>query len=488
MKVSCGSNELSRRSPNFVRTQGTASVFTSMMQEHAAGRDILLISPRGEGKSTITAEFASLLGYDTVLFNLYREMSGRDLLQRRATDPTTGETRWEDSALVKAACHGDLCILDGVERLASDTVTTLHSLMTEREISLPDGSKLVRADRMGTSIVPSSLIRPVHPSFRVIALASLTKDSRSFWLSDDVMSAFSTLLVPTPSASCMKAILRSANPTCPDSVIDKLLHIRAALAGEAAVDCGVQPLSTRNLLRVVKLENADDGTLYNAISSVLLADLLPPTQRASLESLLNHNKFMTPNKRGTKSRQNENIVVNEGTASIGDVVFVRREAKRPELVPTPEFINIPSQVQAMKGLLNEMNAGERSFLLLGNQGVGKNKLTDRLCELANFEREYIQLHRDSTIGSLTLSPSLEDGKIVWKDSPLLRAVKEGVVLVVDEADKAPTEVIAVLKSLVEDGELLLADGRRISRHNDGKGVILHPDFTLFVLANRPGYP
>jgi len=488
VKVSCGSNELHRRSPSFVRTQGTSSVFTSMMQEHAAGRDILLISPRGEGKSTITAEFASLLGYDTALFNLYREMSGRDLLQRRATDPTTGETRWEDSALVKAACHGDLCILDGVERLASDTVTTLHSLMTEREISLPDGSKLVRADRMRTSIVPSSLIRPVHPSFRVIALASLTKD-RSFLLSDDVMSAFSTLLVPTPSVSCMKAILRSANPTCPDSVIDKLLHVRAALAGEAAVDCGVQPLSTRNLLRIVKLENSDDGTLYNAISSVLLADLLPPTQRASLESLLNHNKFMAPNKRGMKSRQNESIVVNEGTASIGDMVFIRREAKRPELVPTPEFINIPSQVQAIKGLLNEINAGERSFLLLGNQGVGKNKLTDRLCELANFEREYIQLHRDSTIGSLTLSPSLEYGKIVWKDSPLLRAVKNGAVLVVDEADKAPTEVIAVLKSLVEDGELLLADGRRISRHNDGKGVIkIHPDFTLFVLANRPGYP
>lgn len=47
----------------------------------------------------------------------------------------------------------------------------------------------------------------------------------------------------------------------------------------------------------------------------------------------------------------------------------------------------------------------------------------------------------------------------------------------------------MLKSLVEDGELLLADGRRISRHNEGEGVIkMHKDFALFVLANRPGYP
>jgi hypothetical protein len=84
---------------------------------------------------------------------------------------------------------------------------------------------------------------------------------------------------------------------------------------------------------------------------------------------------------------------------------------------------------------------------------------------------------------------LDGGRIVWNDSPLLSAVSEGLVLVVDEADKAPTEVLAILKGLVEDGELLLGDGRRISRHESGPGVIrMHPNFTLFVLANRPGYP
>jgi hypothetical protein len=61
--------------------------------------------------------------------------------------------------------------------------------------------------------------------------------------------------------------------------------------------------------------------------------------------------------------------------------------------------------------------------------------------------------------------------------------------VIDEADKAPVEVASILKGLVEDGELLLADGRRISRHQEGPGSIkMHPDFTLWVLANRPGFP
>ena len=90
---------------------------------------------------------------------------------------------------------------------------------------------------------------------------------------------------------------------------------------------------------------------------------------------------------------------------------------------------------------------------------------------------------------MTLTPSLEDGKIVWQDSPLVRAARTGCALVIDEADKAPVEVVSILKGLVEDGELLLADGRRISRHQEGPGIIkVHPDFTLWVLANRPGFP
>jgi hypothetical protein len=43
---------------------------------------------------------------------------------------------------------------------------------------------------------------------------------------------------------------------------------------------------------------------------------------------------------------------------------------------------------------------------------------------------------------------LRDGHIVFEDSPLVRAVVQGHVLVIDEADKADVEVITVLKNLV----------------------------------------
>jgi hypothetical protein len=105
------------------------------------------------------------------------------------------------------------------------------------------------------------------------------------------------------------------------------------------------------------------------------------------------------------------------------------------------------------------------------------------------------------------------GKIVYIDSPLVRAALHGRVLMIDEADKAPLEVVTILKGLVEDGQLLLGDGRRIvsaahlraataassfssasnhSHTNDlgggGQIIPMHPDFKMIVLANKAGYP
>ena len=94
--------------------------------------------------------------------------------------------------------------------------------------------------------------------------------------------------------------------------------------------------------------------------------------------------------------------------------------------------------------------------------------------------------------TLTLQPTVREGVIVYDDSPLVQAAKTGNILVVDEADKAPTNVTCILKSLVESGEMILSDGRRIVPTNSleaGDNIIhLHPSFRMIVLANRPGFP
>ena len=160
-------------------------------------------------------------------------------------------------------------------------------------------------------------------------------------------------------------------------------------------------------------------------------------------------------------------------------------------MPETLFYDTPQNLAIMEAMLQDFLLGEH-LLLVGNQGTGKNKVVDRLLHLLNKPREYIQLNRDTTVQTLTLQPTVREGVIVYDDSPLVQAAKSGNILVVDEADKAPTNVTCILKSLVEAGEMILSDGRKIvppTSQEEGPNIIkMHPDFRMFVLANRPGFP
>ncbi|KAL3911006.1 MAG: hypothetical protein SGILL_007455 [Bacillariaceae sp.] len=462
-----------------------------MVQEHGSGKDILLLSPKGEGKNALDNEFASMLGYETHLFAIYSELSSQDLLLRRSTDAVTGETVWEQSPLLSAARNGDICILDGVEKLRPDVLASLQSLVVDRFIPLPDGRRAMHRNLVDPNDPEATEnVIPIHPSFRIVALAATPEVEESgSWMTPTVMSMFSSVNLAKPTEECYRAILKqSATHSVSDETIDSLLALRRLLTKTVADECGVAQLSTRNMIRTIRRVDDDLGNdLYHVLSSIFLFDLLPPRQKALLESVLEKAGIERTASHGGKD--NLQVIIDDDVAKVGNLTIPRGRVERPELVPSPNAFDIPSHVKIIRDLLTDWVNGERYMLLLGNQGVGKNKLIDRLCEIGNWEREYIQLHRDSTIGQLTLTPQLEDGQIVWNDSPLIKAVKNGSVLVVDEADKAPVEVVSVLKGLVEDGELLLADGRRISRHSAGPDVIpIHPNFSLWVLANRPGIP
>ncbi|KAK3267900.1 hypothetical protein CYMTET_23568 [Cymbomonas tetramitiformis] len=206
------------------------------------------------------------------------------------------------------------------------------------------------------------------------------------------------------------------------------------------------------------------------------------------------------------------------------VVEEPQSQRAPRGEPAPAALVDPPQSQGARSgpaCANPRAEDGVVWLPMLSAGVGKNKLCDRLLQLLQREREYVQLHRDTTVGQLTLSPSLQGGTLVWEDSPLVRAMTHGRVLVVDEADKAAPEVVCVLKGLLEDGEILLPDGRRfVSERSclysmtagdraadarqvwgaeagdpgdalmsgDGQLRRVHPGFHLIALANRPGFP
>ena len=80
-------------------TDAMESVVASMALDHCVGRDLCLLGHKGEGKSAMVRVLGDRLGYRLELFSLYKDMTARDLFQRRATTEK-GDTYWALSPLV----------------------------------------------------------------------------------------------------------------------------------------------------------------------------------------------------------------------------------------------------------------------------------------------------------------------------------------------------------------------------------------------------
>ncbi|XP_059607607.1 von Willebrand factor A domain-containing protein 8 [Phlebotomus argentipes] len=500
----------------FVSTGYQNNLLADVMQSFAVG-DVCLLGPKGCGKSALVMELCNLLGQSVESMVLYQDMTGRDLIQQRTTK-INGDTIWRDSALLRAALAGRVAVLDGIHRIHNSTVSILHRLVHDRELQLYDGRRLVSHERfddlLAMGATPGSLeakgVLRIHPSFRIVALAEPpVLDTGANWLTPEMLSLFTFHEVRNLSQKEEIHIINSLYGEIGPS-LEKILNLAQFLrdAKDPIMKNLAGTLSTRQLLRIAhrmsvyppekvgifaKPVEHPLNSAYETIQRTFLAKFLPALPRATLESVLERFKIHQRLEAESGVEKTE-IEVANGRVRIGktDTEVYRTDAVTK--VPDILFYDVPQHVVLMEHLLQDFLIGNH-LLLVGNQGVGKNKIADRLLQVMNRPREYIQLHRDTTVQTLTLQPAIKDGIVTYEDSPLVKAVKNGHVLVVDEADKAPTHVTCILKTLVENGEMILSDGRKIlpaamaGKEQSSPDVIYaHRDFRMIVLANRPGFP
>lgn len=300
--------------------------------------------------------------------------------------------------------------------------------------------------------------------------------------------------------SCYCIFLQHGEISQPLASIIDLAHVLRT-SQDSTLNNLSASLSTRQLLRISnRMAKYTTASAYDTVQRTFLAKFLPNLARNALEEVCKKLSIVPDEQKrslfGVKVHKVDmTCEVNNGILTIGKTSVPIYKTNAITKVPDILFYNVPQHIELLEWLLQDYILGNH-LLLVGNQGVGKNKIADRLLQLLNRPREYIQLHRDTTVQSLTVQPTVKDGLVVYEDSPLVNAVKFGHVLVVDEADKAPTHVTCILKTLVESGEMILSDGRRIvpkhlvesSSYEDNVLIPMHEDFRMIVLANRPGFP
>jgi von Willebrand factor A domain-containing protein 8 len=395
-------------------------LISEMLQSHIAGRDLCLIAPRGAGKTFVVNCFGLVCGYSPieVLF-LYKDMSARDLLQRRTTSDR-GETIWQDTPLVSALRHGRLAVLDGIHRLPAGTVGILLRLVADREITLFDGTRFVRHDRYLRMQTEYSLTReqldqrrilPIHPAFRLIVTA-VPPDAATPWLNNEVMQMFvfhsmnamlsaqptvaSTALAATAIASLpvpqidIATLLSTIVPGFPIQLCRKLQAF-AQRTQELHIDPMVQleePVSLRQLIRIARRSVVHRNELHSCVASTCMLRFMPPAKRQAMldamreSGLLDDGDDSAPLSFGSAWAHQEQgvpiVQINERLLRIGSTQVEIHAPTHPELVPDIVFFEIPRHTVILEAMLKDYLLGEH-LLLVGNQGVGKNKVCMREC-------------------------------------------------------------------------------------------------------------
>ncbi|CAH7688707.1 AAA domain-containing protein [Phakopsora pachyrhizi] len=499
-------------------------LLTVMIQIHAIGSNITLLpsdQPSAPSASTslLLECFCRLLGYQDSIerIHLYKELSGRELLMRRLVNEKDGSTEWTASRLVEAALGGSLVQLNGIDTIGS-TIGSIGRLLDEGEVELWNGRRIV-AQKISEANDPEfELLSETHPSFRLIATVTRSMPNRlKDWLSNDEVLNITVGIPTIPlGQSEEEELMRRTGASC--SAIKKLsdfaLQYRTASIGLTESSSSSTPklkrLGTRTLIRLCKklaVYPQEEASLGRHLASVVLANFLPKTERMTFDKCMKtagiqgdiSQNYIHPAPKMSEDRSFLIFPNSYPTAGTDDYKLRRWSKNETEddsdsdqFVPhMPYFYDNSQQNLLMREIGVDLEVLKDHLVLLGNQGVGKNKIVDRLLQLLGRPREYIQLHRDSTVNQLMFQTNLINGQIQYSDSPLIRAVKLGRVLVIDEADKAPGFVTAIFKSLADHNELSLSDGRKIvpnGRAKKSDEIEMKEGFRMILLANRPGFP
>ena len=428
---------------------------------------VLLIGKRGGSKTAMAT--ALLEGTEYHTHALHEDMTSRDLVQRRIVEED-GASSWADAPFTRSCRTNGAVLLDGIHRLPPGSlVAGLGRACEDGVLDLPDGSTID-----ATTIV--------------IATAELADVKK--WLTPDVAAMFCTFVIPEwETQDDIALALEALVPNLSEERRSELARITEK---SRLFDNDVR-LSTRALIRAARRLAGDQNlTVETAVRDVLLVRYLAsrlqddvaswfPKDESSIDEQDDDDSTLW---RVVSNRDEQRVIVSQNGTEMASLEV--RSPQRRELVPELGEAYVPSKAaeRDLGEIAMRLARGEKFIALIGSQGVGKNVLVDRLLELVSAECEYQQLHRDSTVTSLTTTPVVDpDGRLRYIDAPLVRAALKGRIAVLDEVDKAPVDVVAWLKGLVADGELALTDGRTLKLKEN-----VHPNFALFVLANRPGYP
>lgn len=374
-------------------------------------------------------------------------------------------------------------LLDEINLATSETLECIASLLHS-----PTGS---------ITLTEQGLLQPIprHPDFRLFACMNPATDVGKKDLPPAIRSRFTEIDVPPPDTDRETLLSIITQYIGSSAVGDKaiILHIAEfylAVKGlsesrKIADGSNRKPhFSIRTLARALTFA-ADTASTYGLRRSVLEGSLMAFTmgldaQSAEVVVALAHQHLLagTKNSRSLLSKDPVAPKSVENYIKVGPF-YLEKGPIPPD--PADEYILTPSVEKKLVDLSRIILTRRFPVLIEGPTSSGKTSAVEYLARQTGHHFVRINNHEHTDIQEYLGSyiPDPASGKLVFADGLLVRALRYGHWIVLDELNLAPTDVLEALNRLLDDNrELVIPETQEVVRP--------HSHFMLFATQNPPG--
>ncbi|MCL2335148.1 MAG: AAA family ATPase, partial [Endomicrobia bacterium] len=516
----------------FTFTEGSKELLKQMLttygkpESDARNTNLWLEGQTGSGKNALSFVFAGMLGMPMRFVSLHANTTPRDISERTVIDtaektisavtpdgrkikvkiPVT-VTKKQFSEIYEAAQNGELVIIDEVDKVKLDGVlSALNTVFTRDRIS---GLKY-------------------DPRFRVIVLSN-DHEKRDVSGKDlnvkarDFISRLAKIEVPYPTKE--EEIARVMGSVFGDLVkgskeyndakltVDDIVTVAATIRNNKVLTRPLSPRSVLNIAKHLKIYPKDKEYMHGLINAAYGSETLSANEQKEFNKILK-------NILGTKGLDNEypkdflmgydkpedikfEYDDKNGTISLGKGEYkVTISIRHPELVSgssvngkilkqvqndttdapnLKDHYHLPANMLLFWQWMKDINLGN-NIMLLGVPGTGKTVLAGYLLnDVLGMKTDLMQLNVQSSGTDLLGEWGMENGKMVFKESFVIKAMQEGKPVIIDEVDKPRDETaLAALNNILQYGFVTLPDGRVIYAK---KGFFI---VSLGNMANKGG--
>ncbi|CAO1619537.1 unnamed protein product [Parajaminaea phylloscopi] len=415
------------------------------------------------------------------------EAQASDFASQHATKKRNFVFSFVEGPLVRALRDGSWVLLDEVNLAASETLDSLTALLAS------SNSSLTLFERGDIEPVPR------HPNFRLFACMNPATDVGKKDLPLNLRSKFTELYVQSPDADLQalrqiveKYIGHLARGERDQSTIQDVAEcyrsIRKMAADHLLADGANQRphYSIRTLSRALTFaaEQAGRFGLRRAVwegfvmaFTMLLDDKSAQLVRQALDRLI-MSRAINSKKAASFVPPAPRDATDGSHVQIGPFWL---RAGPHTLDAAPEYILTPSVQNKLVGLARAVLARKSPVLIQGPTSAGKTSAVEYLARRTGHRFVRINNHEHTDVqeylGSYASDP--DSGRLVFHEGLLVKALRAGDWIVLDELNLAPTDVLEALNRLLDDNrELVIPE--------TGEVVRPHPHFMLFATQNPPG--